>query len=116
MREIIGDIKTYLKENYSDKPDFLMLETIAISKPKPIIATTPPPKKKEKVIIVEEPPEPAPSFITEKPQVVKSAMAEEMNFLYKKIAPHISLSKAPLSDGVAKQIRMASTKRSDLPE
>lgn len=120
MQEIIRDLKTYLIENYGDQKDFLMLQqVVALPKPKviakPTVVAKPPPLKKPEPL--EEPPlPPAPSFITEKHTATKTSMSEEMSSIYKKIAPRVSLVDTPLNDAVAKQIRQASTKRSDLPE
>ena len=113
MHEIICNIKTYLKENYGSKQDFLMLQDVSAIKPtiKPIQAP-PPPKKETPPKEVEAPP----PFITEKLTITTTPIANEMHTIYKKIAPHMPLTKTPPDDVVAKQIRTASLKRSTLPE
>jgi hypothetical protein len=127
MQQIISDIKMYLIENYDEKGNLLFLEqltlkedfskkpTLAPIQPKAAIQPkkiTPPIEKIEEVE-VEEPP---PSFIAEKPVVTQAPMDGDIAALYKKINPAAKLFDSPLNDDVAKQIRMASSKRSDLPE
>ncbi len=130
MQQIIRDLKTYLLENYKDKTDLLIFQELVLSTPatkkrKSIIIK--PPEKKSEPIKKEEPkkedpdldpePESTPiSFIAEKPKATAQTADSEMNALYKKIAPHMKLSDKPLKDDIAKQIRLASNKRSDLPE
>ncbi len=113
-------------ENYGDRKDFLMLQDVAFSLPamrkkeiivvKPV-AKKPEPIKKEIIDTEELEEEPAPhSFIADKPKAEAFSIDNEMQTLYKKIAPQMKLFNNPLKDDVAKQIRMASNKRSDLPE
>lgn len=126
MNHIIRDLKTYLIENFGDKRDFLILQDIALSSPtlkkkEASIVVQPAPKKPEPIKHeskeTEEEEIKAPlSFIAERPKVEALSLDGEMNALYKKIAPHMKLSSTPLKDDVAKQIRLASNKRSDLPE
>ncbi len=123
MNQIIHDLKTYLSENFGDKRDFLILQDIALSssplkKQEVPIFIKPAVKKAEPVkqeVTEEEIEEPL-SFIAEKPKAEAFTPDNEMSALYKKIAPHLKLSSTPLKDDVAKQIRLASNKRSSLPE
>lgn len=127
MKEVIRDLKSYLLENFGDQKEILFLKKVTLSKPiskvapkpTPIIKkqVAPIPKKMEKV---EEPPVevielPPPSFIAEKPKVEIGALDTELYSLYKKIAPHVKLFDTPPKDELAKQIRLAAGKRSDLP-
>lgn len=133
MEQIIKDLKTYLLENFGDKKDFLFLKEISLREPIKKIESSPvkkfvsPPHiRKEKPIIekpkvieeadLEEVAPPPPSFIAEKPRATLMTENTEMFALYKKIAPTLKLFDKPLDDTVAKQIRLASNKRSDLPE
>ena len=131
MNQIIHDLKIYLCENFGDKKDFLILQDISLSSP--VV------KKKESSIVVNHIPKKLDpitpelvkavqketeedevstplSFIAEIPKAEALSPDSEMSALYKKIAPHMKLSSTPLKDDVAKQIRLASNKRSDLPE
>ncbi len=129
MQELIQDLKTYLLENFGDKKDFLMLHSIVPLKPalkKETVILRPqipvPPKKvvpdikKEEIVEEETLPSEALSFTSEKPKVEAHVVDKEMNALYAKIAPKMKLIETPLNDDAAKQIRLASNKRSDLPE
>lgn len=125
MQQLIQDVKTYLLENYGDEKDLLMLQMVATAKPtvkkEPVIAKPLPYKKQEPIFKKEEPIEDEevltpPSFIAEKPKISSFPFDESFKALYKKIAPHITLIDTPLKDDIAKQIRLASNKRSDLPE
>ena len=64
----------------------------------------------------EEKKEPEKSFISEKINLEAVTVDKEMSALYAKIAPKMKLNSTPLNDDAAKQIRLASNKRSDLPE
>src|SRR3990167_1211769 len=110
---IVHDLITYLKENFGDQKEILWLHSLSVStpapKPKPTLTLPPAPKKAvEKPLPKQEeaePEEPPPSFITEKPSVTTTPIANEMQAIYQKIAPKMSLSEKPLTDDVAKQIR-----------
>ncbi|MBM3192827.1 MAG: hypothetical protein FJZ59_01160 [Chlamydiae bacterium] len=132
MEELIKDLKTYLLENFTDKKDLLFLKSIPFLEP--VKKTQAPPVKKfitpsyikkekplNETVIIEEPIAqdvvvPPPSFIAEKPKVALLSQDKEMHALYTKIAPSLKLFDKPLDDAVAKQIRIASNKRSDIPE
>jgi hypothetical protein len=129
MQQIIQDLKTYLVENFDKEKDILFIKNIPL-KERPEKKETPvtkaivfhAPIKKEKPLtlkeepIEEEAPKAAPSFIAEKPKVEASTLDSDMHALYQKIAPKLKLFDKPLDDAVARQIRLASNKRSDLPE
>ncbi len=133
MQEIVCDLKRYFLETYGEKGSFLFLEQIPFGPP--IKKTAPPTQplplmksiakeikqsdpKQDKIEEFEEPQavETPLSFIAEKPVVTPTPIDSDIATIYKKINPKAKLFDSPLNDDIAKQIRMASNKRSDLPE